>query len=252
MLPKIFKPDGLYKLIRIGKNNDGGYLVCEKSINSSDILISFGISDDFSFENEFKIKKKVEIYAYDPTVSTKFFFKQFFSSLIKLKLYLLSKQVLNFLKFKSFFNKKGNKLFKKKIGKDGNIFFENLSISDILKTINVNKKIFFKIDIEGSEYRLLDELIQFSQNIQGLVIEFHDVDINLDKINNFLNKFDLKLIHIHGNNWCDYASNNIPASLELSFSRNPIYIQKNLILPHVLDQKNNPDRDEIELFFLDN
>jgi hypothetical protein len=57
MLPKEFKPDGFYDLVRLGKNNDGGYLVCKNSIEVSDCLISFGINDDFSFEENFKNKK---------------------------------------------------------------------------------------------------------------------------------------------------------------------------------------------------
>ena len=32
MLPKEFKPKASYQLIRLGKNNDGGYLVESKSI----------------------------------------------------------------------------------------------------------------------------------------------------------------------------------------------------------------------------
>ncbi len=251
MLPKLLKPDGLYNLIRIGKNNDGGYLVCKKSIIETDILISFGISDDFSFEKEFKRKKMVEVHAYDPTVNTNFFLKKFFFSLIKLKFFKLYRQILNFIMFKIFFIKKGNFFFKKNIGIDGNIFFESLTISEILKTFPNDKTFFFKIDIEGSEYRVLDELIFFSKCIEGMVIEFHEVDINLTKIINFLNKFDLKLVHIHGNNWKDYGIKKIPSSLELTFSKNPEFIKKDLSLPHYLDQKNNPDRDEIKLDFLD-
>jgi len=32
MLPKQFKPNHLYDLIRLGRNNDGGYLVGENSV----------------------------------------------------------------------------------------------------------------------------------------------------------------------------------------------------------------------------
>ena len=59
MLPKVFKPSGLYDLIRIGKNNDGGYLICKNSLTQSEYLVSFGINNDFSFEEQFfKYKKK--------------------------------------------------------------------------------------------------------------------------------------------------------------------------------------------------
>jgi hypothetical protein len=73
MLPKEFKPDGLYDLVHLGKNNDGGYLVCKNSIEVSDCLIFFGINDDFSFEENFKNKKNIPIFAYDST-STNIFF----------------------------------------------------------------------------------------------------------------------------------------------------------------------------------
>ena len=76
MLPKEFKPDALYDLVRLGKNNDGGYLVCKNSIEVSDYLISFGISDDFSFEEDFKDKKNIPIFAYDPTTTNIFFLKK--------------------------------------------------------------------------------------------------------------------------------------------------------------------------------
>ena len=75
MLPNKFKPDGLYKLIRVGKDNDGGYLVCENSVMNSNTLISFGISDDFTFEEHFQKIRNVNIFAYDPTVNLNFFLK---------------------------------------------------------------------------------------------------------------------------------------------------------------------------------
>ena len=53
MIPKDFKPKFQYDLIRLGKNNDGGYLVEKNSIIDSDKLISAGISWDFSFEKDY-------------------------------------------------------------------------------------------------------------------------------------------------------------------------------------------------------
>jgi len=35
MLPKSYKPDGSFDLIRLGSDNDGGYLVDPKSIENS-------------------------------------------------------------------------------------------------------------------------------------------------------------------------------------------------------------------------
>tara|TARA_S200000501_G_scaffold63916_1_gene54752 strand:+ start:4962 stop:5720 length:759 start_codon:yes stop_codon:yes gene_type:complete len=249
MFPNKFKPDGLYELIRVGKNNDGGYLVCKNSVLNSDALISFGISDDFSFEANFQDIKNVDIFAYDPTVNLNFFLKKFLHSLIKLKLLLFLKQFKNWIKFKSFFNRSNNKFFLKKIGKGGDVIYDYVPIEKIIDTDNKNQKFFFKIDIEGSEYRILDDLIKYMDKIEGLVIEFHNVDINMDRVLNFISKFELRLIHIHANNWSTHGLNNIPTSIELSFSKKPYLLNKDVSFPHKLDQKNNPNIDEIELLF---
>lgn len=249
MLPNKLKPDGLYKLIRVGKDNDGGYLICENSVMDSSTLVSFGISDDFSFEEHFQKIKNVDIFAFDPTINLNFFLKKFLHSLIKLKLISFSKQFLNWIKFKKFFNKTNNKLHLKKIGKGGDAFYDYISIENIIKSSNIDQNFFFKIDIEGSEYRILDDLIKFNDKIQGLAIEFHNVDINMDRVINFICKFNLKLIHIHANNWSSHGLNNIPSSIELSFSKKPVLLNNYVNFPHKLDQKNNPDADEINLFF---
>ena len=39
MLPKIFKPNNKYDLIRVGSNNDGGYLVEKNSLFETKYLI---------------------------------------------------------------------------------------------------------------------------------------------------------------------------------------------------------------------
>ena len=65
ILPQILKPKFETELIRLGKNNDGGYIIPQKSINSSSKLYSFGLNDDFSFEKEFYKKKNVEVVCFD-------------------------------------------------------------------------------------------------------------------------------------------------------------------------------------------
>ena len=249
MLPKELKPAGLYDLLRLGKNNDGGYLVCKNNIEQSDCLVSFGISNDFSFERQFKKFNSVKIFAYDPTVTNNFFLKEFIMLFLKCNFISLFKSIKNFFDFKKFFNTNDNKLFLKKIGKGGSVYLEHIPFNEIIKSCEENKNIFFKIDIEGSEYRILNDLIKFMDRIEGLTIEFHDVDINMDKVLNFINKFNLKLIHIHANNWSTHGLNDIPSSIELSFSKKPILLNNNITFPHNLDQKNNPDADEIDLVF---
>ena len=48
-LKEFLRPCGSFNLKRLGNNNDGGYLVVSESIEKSEILLSFGIHDDWSF-----------------------------------------------------------------------------------------------------------------------------------------------------------------------------------------------------------
>src|SRR6056300_1464832 len=224
MLPLTFKPKALFNLVRIGKSNDGGYLVCKKVVKQSEFLISFGISNDFSFE-------------------------KYFVELNKLNLNKFISEIINTFKFYNFFNNKDNFVYFEKIGVGGNRIWKDIRFEDIIKKTNFNKKIFIKIDIEGSEYRILDDIIKFEDHIEGLVIEFHQVDLNIERINNFIKKTNLKLINIQNNNFNKNKLNNSTTSLEISFSKEPEKISENIKLPHPLDQKNNPNISDINLEF---
>ena len=107
-------------------------------------------------------------------------------------------QYLDFILF--FKMKNNNKFYLKKIGKCQNCLCLNDIITNYLKD---EKKLFLKIDIEGSEYDILEDIILNKSKIQGIVIEFHEVSKNIDKIINFTNKLntDLYLVHIHANNY---------------------------------------------------
>ena len=249
MLPKEFIPGGLYDLIRLGKNNDGGYLVCKNSIEVSDYLISFGISDDFSFEEDFKDKKNIPIFAYDPTTTNIFFLKKILINILKIKFKNLFKSIYNFVKFKVFFYNKSNFFFKNKIGKGCVANSVCISIEEAIKKTNNAKSIFFKIDIEGSEYRILEDIIKYRDHLSAITIEFHDADLHQDKIIKFINNINLTLVHIHANNYSEYNYDNIPTTLELSFSKSPKILNKNLSLPHPLDQKNDPAAADLEILF---
>ena len=50
MLPKNFRPKGLYDLIRLGSDHDGGYLVDPNSVQESKALLALGIGKNWSFE----------------------------------------------------------------------------------------------------------------------------------------------------------------------------------------------------------
>lgn len=148
--------------------------------------------------------------------------------------------------YKKFFT--GNIVhFRQAIGLGNNL----VKLDETLNRIN-SFPIFLKIDIEGSEYRILDDIIRLQNNICGLVIEFHDVDLNLNKILNFISKLSLNLVHIHGQNpggenYLD--SNGDPTQIELTFSNSQTFTNSEVKIPHYLDQPSDPRFNEVKLVF---
>ena len=58
-------------LIRAGINKDGGYVVDSNLFENTECLLSFGLGDDWSFEEDFlkKNKKKGVVNIYDHTIN---------------------------------------------------------------------------------------------------------------------------------------------------------------------------------------
>ena len=262
ILPNFLNPYKFDDLIRIGKANDGGYVVRSQDIADTKNLISLGISFDFSFEEEFiKKNKKINISTYDGSVGFKYYFKKckyrtksfmlrpskknFFNAIDGMKSFL---EFAIFFKFNLFSRIKHIEKF---VTSDISVFkdFEesygykpkSIKFIDIISK-NMNS-VFLSIDIEGGEYDLLDQICKYSNNLTGLNIEFHNVQENLEKIETFVKNCNLLLIHTHINNFGPIIK-GIPSVVELSFSRN---LEKNKqgnsrltnYLPIDLDQPNN-------------
>ena len=257
MLPKIFKPYKSTKknLIRVGPNTDGGYVIDKRVIKKIKTLITCGLNDDWEFEREFlKINPKCKIIAYDHTVHKEFWVKRFKKDLISLFLFkkLRLEKILDVFKYINYlkFFKDGNKHLIKKV-----VNYERkkneISIKNILKN---QSNLILKIDIEGDEYKILEQINKEFFKINLLIIEFHNIHKNLNKIKNFIKKTKFKIIHIHGNNYAGTNKNNDPKVVEMTFINSKKFKtsknKSNLSYPIIsLDYKNLKRRPDIELKF---
>jgi len=269
-LPNCFKPKKLYDLIRIGSDYDGGYLCEKKSIKSSRHLVSGGLSCDINFEKHFQDLTGCKVTAFDPAVNTVYFIEYFFSSFIRIffnnrkykisliqrlkNFYLSIKFILSFIIFFWRWGRgegEGNNHVLRYIARYNTEHRNYLTVSleKIFNKFNKKNCVFLKLDIEGNEYDILDEIIKVENFISGLVIEFHNIDRHINEISFFIKKLQLTLVHIHSNN--DYVNdkNNNPTTIEMTFSHNPKPIDGKLSFPHIFDRKNRFLHDEIYLNF---
>jgi hypothetical protein len=141
--------------------------------------------------------------------------------------------------------------FKEKIGASKTL--GATSIDTALKRMK-RRKIFVKIDIEGSEYEIIEDLIANQDLIIALVIEFHDTEARreefLSSMRNLMKYFSV--IHIHGNNFAPLSSDYFPTVLELTLVKAETVkhqLRKSRFPIFNLDHPNNPLNEDYYLVF---
>lgn len=259
MLPKIFKPyKSLRKnLVRIGPKTDGGYVIDKRVIKKSNTIITCGLNDDWEFEKDFlKFNKDCKIIAYDHTVNKEFWNKRFKKNLIDLLKFkkLNLKKIIDIFKhyeYRSFFNNKNNHHIKKVV-----LNKKSRNEVSIKKILSNQKNIILKVDIEGDEYNLLKKINTEYKKINLLIIEFHKISKNINKIKKFILSRKFKIIHVHANNFGGIDKNSNPNVLEITLINIAKFKTSNLKsnveypIPG-LDFRNLTRRNDIDLKFYD-
>ena len=243
-----FKPKFLNDLIRVGGNSDGGYVVNERSIRSSQYLLSFGVNADWSFEEEcLNRKPNLKVFCFDHSVSKRVFLNRILDALkgvlsgrflmsvlslnvreVRYRLSILKYWTKIFFRFSFFFDNKNVHFSSKGISSERSQRF--VVLDDVFQMISPEKlpenSVFIKMDIEQSEFVVLPGLLKFQAYICAMVVEFHDLDILWTSFVEIMNKLmaHFEITHIHGNNYGGLIPNSTtPKVLEITF------LKKNLI-----------------------
>ena len=132
-------------LVRLGKNNDGGYVVLKSSLKKYENLLSFGIAEDISFEKKFQEYNGCSINCFDPSIDG-----------------------LPELMHKTTFFK---------LGIDSRNYGDYINLEKVLELSEINKdsKVFMKMDIEGFEWNIFEDNESFNllKDFEQVVIELH-------------------------------------------------------------------------------
>ena len=215
-----FHPVACDELSRVGNRNDGGYVVPLQAVTATGALLSFGLSHDWTFERDFKHRNPGAIvHCYDHTVSlrTAFLYSlgQLAAFLVRFKARYL-RRAFTWIDYLAFF--RTDKVhFRQRVWRDRE--GDSVTTDDAFGRLPANCQVFVKMDIEGSEYRVLDDLLRHSDRIVALAIEFHDIDVVTELFNDLVEKIkrDFYIVHIHGNNMGGIAPFNFPIAPEITF-----------------------------------
>jgi hypothetical protein len=248
------RPLVMADMCRLGRNNDGGYIVPRSVLTSSEYLISFGLSFDWSFEKAFKLHKpEIQIDAYDHSMSQSAIFLRAAKSIVKAALFQISpgRAVQILREIVDYFTTMHH--FVRRVSPT-KIDEMDITVEEVFSRAPRGKRIFLKMDIEGSEYDIIPDVLQYSRDLTGMIIEFHDTGRLRTKfkqrVETLLEKFEI--VHIHGNNWSGVSVDGLPDALEVTFVNKeycPVFAPRREALPLEIDQPNHRGRPDMSIMF---
>lgn len=244
--------------VRIGRDEDGGYVLCNRDLYASTAILSFGVNDDWSFEKDLSRRiKGIGIDCYDFSISRNFFFENYFRAILrfcagKLGFKSFIKALTIPFRFIFFFRKEIRHFQEKIVSvirRSGEI-----DIATIFSR-TASQSVIVKVDIESSEYKIIQDLLKYKDRISTLIVEFHDVEFLkekfLDSLRDITEHFDL--IHAHGNNHAHLDDIlNVPDIIEMTFSRIGVHSQllDQILCPTSgLDFPNDPKKPDLTFTF---
>jgi len=244
---KLLKPQNVFKkMVRMGPNEDGGYVLPNFVLENCSAVYSYGIGRDSRFEEEFGPKFKKPAYLYDHTIRV-------------VEPWRVEDQQREWDEINDRWKEMNCYFSPTGLG------FQN-NCHDFIDDYNANKtegKVLLKIDIEGGEYDYFEQvnINQINDSVMGILLEVHEIHVKeyKERLTAILKRLGEHFIlcHIHGNNWgYEYPidGETVPQTLELTFINREFvdeYEPNEQEYPvKGLDVPNNPKNDDLKLTFL--
>ena len=247
-------------LIRCGSEMDGGYVVSSSILARADALISFGLSDNWSFEMDLaRHAPDITIHAYDHSISERQFYYSFRNTAIKFVIGRcrwddIKHDWKTFYGYRTFFRSQATHFGERVFSRIDSIMYSDVTIETVMNRVGDKGNIVLKMDIEGDEYRVIDDILRYIDRIDVMIIEWHNTDVFRDA---FLRKTVeiqrcYEIIHLHGNNFGGRADDGLPEVLEITFAKRGLCAgtgRRDRLPVQGLDFPNLPGRGDYELLF---
>lgn len=229
-------------LIRLGHNMDGGYIIPRSVMEKSDGLLSMGLGDDWTFDNDWhQAKPNDPIHMYDGSVSL---------DSLRININAGVRRHLDIKSMYSEFFKDNRKHFVEHVGGS------STSLATCLERIGV-PQVFIKIDIEGGEYAMIDDFISNKDRITGFAMEIHGAQGVKGKNGQFDRAVEqlsehYNIVHIHANNHVSSDEYSITGCFEITWARKDLCpntkLRYDVYLPGI-DFPNVHGKEDAEYYF---
>jgi hypothetical protein len=198
-------------LTRLGDLMDGGYVAPLSVIQQSQALLSLGLGDNWSFDTAWhQLKPTDAIHMYDGTVNRD-----------NLAI-TINRGVRSHIDIKTAYDEffqGSTQHWTENVGPGTG----QTNLATCITRLS-RKNIFIKMDIEGGEYALISDLINYRDHITGMVMEFHFCNGSREYFESAVRTLQqhYTIVHLHGNNHVDVGSEGLTDCLELTFVNNSL------------------------------
>jgi len=174
-------------------NEYGGFFIHPDIISSDSIVYSFGIGEDISFDLDIIQKHNCSVHGFDPTPKSIDWIKQ---NCPTDKFIFHKYGISDKSGYETFYLPKnpnhisGSATIQDNINTQTAMQVEMKKLSDIMEELHHTHIDILKIDIEGSEYNVIDNILESGILAKQLLIEFHDrfISSGRDKSKQTVNK----------------------------------------------------------------
>lgn len=217
-LPAALRPEPCGPLIRLGPSNDGGYVLPTLLLPHIRHILSFGVADDWGFEQDLVARTGASLDAFDHSIGRRFWAKRRLVHTAELiKGGKLRGGRVTYGSFRRFFDGGTRRHHPTQVGYATDY---SESVSSAIEKFGANSGNFIKCDIEGWEWRAVSGA-DIPGSVVGLVAEFHDVDLHLDRLKALAGQMldEFAIVHLNVNNYSWVSPNCTPFTIEVSFAR---------------------------------
>lgn len=159
-------------------NSYGGFFVCPDLMNEKAVVYSFGIGEDVSFDKSLIEAHRCSVFGFDPTPkSIKWVTDQIsLPSEFRFYEYGISDKtgLVDFYLPKNTHHVSGSFVSQVNVDQTQVVKVQMKTLTDIAKELGHERIDVLKMDIEGAEYRVLENIVNSGIPIHQLAVEFHD------------------------------------------------------------------------------
>jgi FkbM family methyltransferase len=158
-------------------NRYGGFYVCPIFLNKNSIIYSFGIGEDISFDKAIIENHDCQVFGFDPTPKAIDWVR---SQNLPAKFNFFDFGISNKSGFVDFYLPKnlkhvsGSYIIQNNISVKEKIIVKMKSFEDIIIELGHKHIDVLKMDVEGAEYDVIEDMLNTKISINQFLIEFHE------------------------------------------------------------------------------